>query len=362
MQNALLIQTAFIGDVILTTPMMRALKKAFPKSRLTVVVRPEAAPLLERHPEVDEIYVIDKKGKDRGLFAMWKITCKLRAASFDLLLAPHRSSRTALLALFSAIPARYGYRSGLISYFAYHKRFYREKNKAEIRRLLDFLGAALQIDTSKSPLRPIIHVSEKAHKKAQALLHSFHASQSILIAPSSVWPTKRWPSWHFASLIAKLARAHKTYAFFIIGAPADAKVCAQLLRFVQMFQKPEIEERIYNICGQLSLPELYALMCLSALLVSNDSAPVHLASAAKLPVAAIFGPTTPALGYAPLGDLALVVEKELGCRPCGLHGHKQCPQKHFRCMKELSPHKVFESSQKLLEKSRRRSAMGLGNV
>ena len=351
-RRALLIQSAFIGDVILTTPMIRAFKESFPKTHLCVLVRPEAAALLQDHAFVDELLVFDKKNKDRGPLGMLRMIRKLRSGNFDLLLSPHQSHRSALLAIFSAIPLRFGYAGHLLARFAYQHHLRRDMQVPEIERLFSFLEAVLKYyarsySTKKFNRQACIYIKSEELSIAKNLLQDSRAHQPLVIAPSSVWPTKRWPPWHFAVLIGKLVRQYHRKVL-LVGAPQDIEINANVMHYIKNFQPAWVQEEVHDISGKLSLQGLYGLLSLSSLLISNDSAPVHLGCAAGIPVVAIFGPTVPALGYAPLTPRSTVVQKELACRPCGLHGHKQCPQGHFRCMKELSPLEVLAGVRKVL--------------
>ena len=344
-QNALIIQTAFIGDTILTTSMLQAFKQHYPQARLTLLLKSESAELLREHPTLAEILVMPKKRKQLGIIYMLRLSKMIHARKFDILLAPHKSHRTALLALLSRIPYRVGYNAHRLARLSYHKCLQRDMQKPEIERLLEFLQQALRLApfAFKKYHRPSLQVSASAYQKAKELLAARHiANAPIVLASSSVWPTKQWPSWYFAILAGKLLKTYKR-DILLIGTAQERAVCAKVMYFVKNFQPPWFQKQIHDVSGQLNLPEVYALLTQSALLVSNDSAPVHLACAAGIPVVAIFGPTVPALGYAPLTKNSRVAEqKELSCRPCGLHGHKRCPQQHFRCMKDLTPLMVLE--------------------
>ncbi|MEQ9366284.1 MAG: glycosyltransferase family 9 protein [Leptospirales bacterium] len=353
-QNALLIQTAFIGDVVLTTPMIAAFRKHFPEARLTVMVKPEAVSILRNNPDVHELLVIDKKGAHRGLIGMLRMIRAIRSKKFDVLLSPHKSHRTGFLALASGIPRRIGYSGAGFARLAYHRRLARPENQPEIERLLLFLQQAAprvitESDTQNASRELKIYVDDQARSDARALLSRLDAVRPILLAPSSVWPTKRWTPWGFAELIIKLTETyHKPV--LLIGSKGDRKIADEVLRFLKL-SHPDWEGRgkVHNICGDTSLPALYALMEKSLLLVSNDSAPVHFGCAAGIPVVAIFGPTVPALGYAPIAPRSAVAQLEyLECRPCGTHGARACPLDHFRCMKDLSADQIMSVLEKVM--------------
>ncbi len=345
--NALVIQTAFIGDVILTTPMLYAFKHYFPKAKLAVMVKPQAAEILRELPVIDHVLVIEKRGAHRGVIGTLKIIDTIRQMKFDLLLAPHRSHRTALLSIFSQIPRRCGYRKAGFSSLAYTHRMERDMNRPEIERLLQFLEDATSCPALQFSRDLRIVVNDQARLEAQQIFLQLGIKSPIVIAPSSIWPTKRWTPWGFAFIIGKLIRRYNR-DIVLIGSKEDREAVQKTLYFLRLFQPESLQERIFDLSGQTSLAGLYALLEKSFLLISNDSAPVHIGCAAKIPVVAIFGPTVPAFGYAPITKNSTVAQIDLNCRPCGLHGHHKCPQKHFRCMKELSPAIVMEAVERVL--------------
>lgn len=330
--------------------MIAAFRKNFPEARLTVMVKPEAVSILKHNPAVDELLVIDKKGEHRGLFGMLRMIRSMRLKQFDLLLSPHKSHRTGFLAMASGIPRRIGYSGAGWARFAYHRRLQRPENQPEIERLLLFLEQGTPgCTTQDAPKDLIIYVDDAARNEARTLLAGLDAVRPILVAPSSIWPTKRWTPWGFAELIVKL---YETYhkPVLLIGSKGDSEVAEEALRFLKLGH-PDWASRgkVHNICGQTSLTGLYALMEKSLLLVSNDSAPIHFGCAAGIPVVAIFGPTVPALGYAPIAPRSAVAQlEELGCRPCGTHGAKKCPLDHFRCMKDLSADQIMGVLEKVM--------------
>lgn len=354
-RRALLIQTAFIKDVVLTTPMFRAFKKSFPNTYLCVLVRPEAAALLHGHAFVDELFVIDKKGKDHGLRGSLRIIRKLRSGNFDLLLSPQPSYWSGLLAVFSAIPSRFGYASHILARLAYHHCVRGDRShENETEGLLSLLEVVLgyygkPYHTEKFDLRPCIYARPEELSIAKDLLREKRALRPFVLAPSSFWPTQRWPPWYFAVLTAKLIRQYRRKVF-LVGEVQDREVNVRVMYYIKHFQLDWVHEDVHDISGRLSLQGLYALLSLSSLLISNDSAPAHLGCAAGIPVVAIFGSTAPTSAYAPLPLRFAAAQKKLSCRPCAppRDGYRRCPQKHFRCMKELSPLDVLKEVRKVL--------------
>ena len=353
-RKALLIPSTSVRDVILTTPMIRAFKESFPNTHLCVLVHPKAAALLHGHAFIDELLVIEEGNKNCSPLGLLRIIPNLCSGNFDLLLSSHQSWRNTLLALFSAIPLRFGYTTHLLTRLAYHHHLKRDMRLPEAERLLSLLKMVLEyhnnpnsVRTEKFDSQPCLHVNPQELAFAKNILQDNRAHQPIVIAPSSSSPTKRWPPWYFAVLIGKLVRQYRR-KIFLVGPPQYMASNAKVMHYIENFQPDWVQEEVCDIAGVLSLQGLYALLSLSSLLISNDSSPLQLGSAAGIPVVAIFGPTTPALGYAPLTPRSTVVQKNLACRPCGPPRHGQCPQKHFRCMKDLSPLEVLAGVRKVL--------------
>jgi heptosyltransferase-2 len=313
----------------------------FPNSHLAAVLRPDAAKVLEGLPFLDEIIPWDKKSKHRGIGGLRKLAAELKSREFETLLSPHSSHRTGFLSYLSGVPNRYGFVDAGFSRFAYTHRLARQGNLPEIKRLLDFLDQSIAPGAASASTDLHLAEDDAGRAEAESILRSHDAIRPILLAPSSVWATKRWTPYGFAELAGKLVKKHKCRVF-LVGSPDDRALCDQVLNFVKDFQHEYVQEKVVNVAGDTSLRGFFSLVKRSRLMVSNDSAPVHYACAARIPVVALFGPTVPALGYAPITKNSRTAEIDLACRPCGTHGAKVCPLLHFRCMKELTADLVME--------------------
>lgn len=327
--------------------MFAAFKRFFPDSYLAAVVKPDAAQVLKGLPYLDEIISFDKKKSHRGISGLRKLAADLQSRDFDILLSPHSSYRTAFLSRLSKIPERYGYLDASFSRIAYNHRLPRHSSQPEILRLLSFLSDSVCPDASKASTDLVLAEDQACVLEAESVLRKHEASRPILLAPSSVWATKRWTPAGFAELAGKLVRKHKC-KILLVGSPSDKAICEQVMAFIRDLQPLFVQDRVTVAAGETSLRGFYSLVKRSRLLVSNDSAPVHYACAAKTPVVALFGPTVPALGYAPITKNSRIAEINLACRPCGTHGGKVCPLSHFRCMKELTADMVMAKVSELL--------------
>jgi heptosyltransferase II len=320
----LVIQTAFLGDVALTTPLLSAL--AAQHGAVDVVTTPIAAPLLETHPAVRTVIPYDKRGTDRGWAGVRRLAGRIKSERYDRAYLPHRSLRTAALALLGRIPARIGF-SGRWS-FLYTDARAKPRTGHEADRLL---ALAKQPPGAYPPhLRP----TPEDERAAAAVTDG----DFVALAPGSIWGSKRWP--HYPELAARLA---ERVAVVVVGGAGDVALGDAIVRAVGPSRR-----RAVNACGRLTLRQSAALIGRAALLVTNDSAPLHLASATGTPVVALFGPTVTEFGFGPIrpGDVALGVEG-LQCRPCSPHGPPQCPLGHHRCMRDLTVAAVIAAIEEL---------------
>lgn len=332
--KVLILQTAFLGDAVLTTPLLGALKKAYPSCSVSLLCTPETQDVFEGNDNLDELLVMDKRGEDRSLGALLRWAKRLRG-KYDIAVIPHRSFRTALLAWLAGIPKRIGFNLSEGSFLLTDKVAFEwithdaERNM----KLLEPLGI--------SGVTPAISVKGgPVDWEALAQAHGLTLSSMwVGMNPGSVWATKRWLPERFAVVADSLIRELKCQVL-IFGSEKDRPAADAVA--AAMKEKP------VNLCGKTTIKTLSALIERCGLFITNDSGPMHLASAAKVPVVAVFGPTTRELGFFPYGPNSVVVELDLSCRPCSLHGGHTCPLGHFKCMKDLGPEKVLEACKTLL--------------
>jgi len=340
--NILIIQTAFLGDAVLTTPLVGALHEQFPNSRLTILCTPEITDVFERHPAVSEMIVFDKRGKERSWSAKWKLITRLKSMCFDLAVIPHRSVTSALLAYLSGIPRRVGFSTSQGRWFLTDVVPF-EWGVHDVERNL----ALLKVFGVQNPSRDLWLKAEP--EAAQRIYERLRAAgvlpfdKLVGINPGSVWATKRWLPEGFAVVADRLMREKGAKVVFIGGA-RDAGAMRQILALMK--------EKPLNWVGETSLKELVAVVSRCQTFLTNDSGPLHIAVAARVPTVAIFGPTTKELGFFPYGSGHIVLEKELPCRPCSLHGGNKCPLDHFQCMKLITPEEVFEAVQAQLARGK----------
>ena len=317
--ETLVIQTAFLGDVVLTTPLLSLLAERH--GPLDVVTTPAAAALLETHPAVAEVIRYDKRGSDAGVAGLWRLGRRLRARRYARVYLPHGSWRSAGLALLVGAAERTGFADSAAA-VTYTTRVAAAKRGHQVERLLRLAGPpAGAVPPVSLGLTP-----EDRMAAARWMAERGVGSGFIALAPGSIWGTKRWPD--YPALAAAVEGP-----IVVLGGEEDGALAAEIL--------VAAPGRAHSAAGTVSLRVAAALVEQAAVLVTNDSAPLHLATAVGTPVVAVFGPTVPAFGFGPRGRRDLVVEHDrLPCRPCSSHGPRVCPLGHHRCMRELSVERV----------------------
>lgn len=338
-KKILIIQTAFIGDVVLGTPLIQAISKGFPGAEVHLITTPKGKDILDGDPCLANIISYDKKGQQKGIFHFLKIAEELRRMRFDLAVIPHPSFRSSLLAFLGGIPYRIGFNRNAGAFLFTSKVPYRlELHEAKRNLELAYMLGAPEDDY---PLR--IAISDRDRKISQEFMSMngvLPGSLLIGILPCSVWPTKRWLPERFAQAGDVLANELKA-RIILVGGLDDG----WLIEKIALLMK----NRPILAAGRLTLKQLAVVIERCQLFITNDSGPLHIAMAMKTPTVAIFGPTTVDLGFGPYGESFRVVEKAgLGCRPCGKHGGQRCPEKTFNCMKEITVDEVVAAAKGLI--------------
>ena len=320
--SSLVIQTSFLGDVVLTTPLIAELATRGP---VDVVVTPAAAPLLANHPLIRSVIAYDKRGRDDGLGGIISLARSLSFAKYDAAYLAQGSVRTAVIARAARIRRIVGFDSSG-GKLLYTVRVHYRKDRHHAERLWRLAVGDAAADPSPESIRPHLYPGETERHAVDALLESVprDGAPMVALAPGSIWGTKRWP--HYPALAAKLA---PLYRIVVTGGSADAALAAAIAAAAG-------PERVIDATGRLTLLASAELIARCAAIVTNDSAPQHLASAVGTPTLSIFGPTVPEFGFGPLAPRHRTAGNQtLSCRPCDRHGPQVCPLGHFRCMREL---------------------------
>jgi len=346
LKKILVFNPSFIGDSILTTPPITAIKKCYPDSNIYFCVRPESSELFACLEDIKEVIVFDKRNKDKGLKGIIAFSRKIKEYDFNLIVSPHKSLRTMILLKLTGCKNIVGFKEAACS-FLLNSKVHRDMNLHEVERNLSLLAKICE-NYSLSKIKemagyPKVCCDIKYERKLQKLFKSLKRDYKKIvgIAPASVWNTKMWPVEYYASVIEKLYR--ERILSLVVASKSEYAVAQQL--------KSECNVPFLDFAAKTSLTELSAIIKNIDLLLCNDSAPMHIAASHKTPVVAIFGPTTENLGFFPygVGKSRVVEDKSLYCRPCALHGGKKCPEKHFKCMKNISPEQVYSAVMELIQ-------------
>lgn len=323
----LVVQTSFLGDMVLTTPLLTHLAEVSGRG-VDVVCTPSAAPLLANHPAVGDVIVYDKRGVHRGLAGFARVVRQLRARGYAGAAIAQQSVRSGALAAMAGIEHRVGFAAAPGRAF-YTARVAPYENVHHADRLFS-LGTMLTGRADAPRPRPSLTPGDRERTSVDAILQGagWAADEPfVALAPGSVWGTKRWPGY------AELARLLAPSRIVTVGASADGAIAREIAAAAP--------GRVIDATGRLSLLASAELIGRARLLVTNDSAPLHLASAMNTPTVAIFGPTVPEFGFGPLAERSTTIGHEsLACRPCSRHGPQRCPLGHWRCMREITPDAV----------------------
>jgi len=320
--------------MVLTTPLFARLAT---EGSVDVVCTPAASGLLANHPAVREVIVYDKRGVDRGIGGLARLAGALRRRRYEAAFLAQGSVRSGALTLAAGIPERVGFSTSAGRAF-YTTRVVSTDGEHHASRLLSLADrGAHSTAADRAHPRPRLYPGEPERAAADTLLRRVGPGEPLIVlAPGSIWATKRWP--YYADLARDLVSDAR---IVIIGSEADRPFADEIA--------DATGGRAIDTSGRLSLLASAEVIGRARVLVTNDSAPLHLASAMNTPTLAVFGPTVPAFGFGPLADRAAIAEVEgLECRPCDRHGPRRCPLGHWRCMREITAGDVAALARALL--------------
>lgn len=328
LKKILVVQTASIGDVILTTPLIEKLHASYPKAQIDILVKKGNESLFSGHPYLKNILIWNKKEhKYRNLLDLINA---VREQKYDLLVNVQRFFTTGLIALLSKAKKTVGFNKNPLSLFftVRIKHLIGKKGEGihEIDRNHKLIESWTDDKSGKMKLYP--------SQKNMAKMSSYKTHKYICIAPTSLWFTKQYP---IEKWIAFLKNIDPNLYVYFLGAPVDARICQQIIIDSK-------HANCLNLSGKLSFLESAALMKDADMNFVNDSAPMHLASAVNAPITVLYCSTVPDFGFGPLSDDSKVIEVDeaLDCRPCGLHGHRVCPKKHFKCALNIDTKRLLD--------------------
>ena len=322
----LVIQTAFIGDVILITPLLSALKEIYPESIIDVLVSRKCEIVLKNNPVVNKIHKLNKRN-------FWQAIQNIKKGKYDLSVSPHSSIRSGVTAFLAGIKHRIGFKRYAQQLFLTNSIEHR-KGVHKIEKNLDLMKllpeqTSNQVFNKQTKLCP----TSENYIKADGIMEGFTSMKKVLLAPGSVWFTKRWPTEHYNELASMLLE--QGYMVILAGSPEEKALCDEIAGNQKNYYN------LKNITGSFDILDTAALVEKVNLVVCNDSGMMHIANAMKTRVFAFFGPTVQGIGYYPYQQNDFIFEVDLPCRPCGSHGGVHCPLRHFNCMRAIKPETVF---------------------
>ena len=339
-KKVLVIQTAFPGDAILTLPLIQELKKKRSDYLIDVLCIPSTAEIFTASPYVNSIISFDKKGKQKSIFSFIKFIKELKSKNYEVVYSPHRSLRSAIIAMNLSAKETYGFNNSSLKFAFKHEVKY-DPSVHEVKRNLEFVGD--DYSTDKWRITPEITVTKESKEKVQKFLSEIKIDKFIVIAPGSVWETKRYPAEYYRQIIEHFVTLQ--YQIVLIGGAEDKNLCETL--------KGTEKENVIITAGDFSFIETIELLKSSSLLICNDSAPTHLGVSADIPVLTIYCSTVPQFGFYPYNIKSDYISYDnLSCKPCGIHGYSSCPLSTFDCAKLLAPDLVIERAEKLLSNER----------
>lgn len=315
-QKILIIQTAFLGDVILATGILHKLRLRFPLAQIDFLLKKENLHVLAHHPDLNQIITFDKSKKWKEI---WQIVKQLRRERYDLVINLHRFASSGIITTLANATVTVGFDKNPLSTFysddVPHVLGNKENPYHEIQRNNSVIAHL----TDDVVFKPYLKITEEALAKTADLRNTKY----VCIAPNSVWYTKQWLEEKWAALMRKIP---EDVTIYLLGGAGDKTTCDRIKNNAR-------RNHVKILAGSLTLLESAALMKDAIINFVNDSAPTHLASAVDAAVCTVYCSTVPAFGFGPLSTFSRVVEtgEDLPCRPCNLHGYKNCPKGHFKC-------------------------------
>lgn len=337
MKKILIIQTAFIGDVILTTPVIEKLAEFYPEAKIDFLLRRGNEGLLKQHPKLNDVFIWKKKVNK--ITSLIRLIYLVRSKRYDAVINAQRFFASGLITALSGARVKVGFRKNPMSVFFSKKIGHRLIGQHETGRNLSLVKDL----TDNKYVRPKLYPSIKDEAKVA----KYQGLPYLCFAPNSVWKTKEFPALKWVEII--LAQDDE-WIIYLIGGPGDFEQCEEIREMCG-------RTNVINLCGKLSFLESAVLMKKAVMNYVNDSAPLHISSAMDAPCNAVFCSTIPSFGFGPLGKGSKVIEsrENLACRPCGIHGRKKCPLNHFDCAYTIKKDDFDQAEYKAYSKAEEKS-------
>ncbi len=337
MKRILIINQNWRGDVLFSTPFIRAVRQRYPQAFIACLVAERCAAILENNPHLNQVIVLDEQAQHKGILGKIKLIKLLRGKKFDLAFLLHRSLTRTLICLFAGIKEKVGYHTSKRALFLSSAV---PASKGPLHKVEYFLNIARFYGIEAEDKNYEFFAGIKDKQYAYQLLEKHNLKLSdflVVINPGGNWNLKRWPVEKFAALADQLMERFRA-KIIITGAEKDIELADQIS--AQMVYQP------VTLCGQTSLGQLAALLGEVKLVIANDSGPMHIAVSQGTEVIALFGPTSPEItGPYGRGNYT-VIQKGI---ECGIPCYKlDCPDNH--CMKAISVEDVIEVVERIKHK------------
>jgi len=337
MKRVLIVNVNWLGDTLFATPLIRAVKETHSDSYIAILTHPRCYDILEGNPNISEIIIYDEKKQHKNLLRRFAIIAYLRSRNFDTAFILKKSLSRTLLLLFSKIPARVGYASKRAGFLLTKSVDIPNEGMHKVEYFLN-LGKAAGVEVKNKNYE--IHISGKDMEKGEKILRDtgINCKNFVILNAGGNWNPKRWPAENFAKLgdeISKTTGAH----IVLTGAEKDVALAENIAGLM--------EHKPFILCGKTGLKTLGAIFKKAVCVISNDSGPMHLASAVGSSVIAIFGPTSAKLTGPYGGGRCRVLHKDIGCKvPCY---DVKC--KDNRCMKAVTVEEVMGAFNEIIRRS-----------
>ena len=339
-----ILQTAFLGDTALISSMVEKINERYGKdAEIHLIIKKGIEDLFKNDKRVRSITIFDKRGQEKGFFGFLKAIIKVRRLKLDVMFNVHRSLRSGLVTFFSGAGTKIGFKEAVLS--PLFTRTVKREGDHEVLKNHLLLEA---YDPSFKKIKPQMSSKYKLYAPTKSSLDELNKTSKepfMVIAPGSKWNTKRWDPEGYIKLTEKLLKTYNHDIVFV-GDKDDETLIGNIIAGIN---NDNSKKRIINLANKLDISDLMFLISKATLVITNDSAPQHIAVGLNVPVVAIFGPTVRSLGYYPFSEDSIVVEAhEVKCRPCGLHGHMKCPKKTHECMSSIKDEYVYNAVRRLI--------------
>jgi heptosyltransferase-2 len=338
-KRILITRTDRLGDVVLSTPVIRHMRKLYPSAYIAFMVRPENRDVVANNPDLNEVVVYDKYGFHKSFISTLRFALGLRKKRFDTGIALHPTNRVHIIMFLAGIPTRIGYdgKMGfLLTKRIFHHKQVGKKHEADYN--FDLLREA-GFDTSGAGRRPYMFTTENEKRLVGCMKRDYGIGDNVIAMHAGAsCPSKRWPPERFAQAADILAGRYGSDVVLVGGDETSG--------FSERVAS-SVKGKITDLTGMLLLGELAEFLSRCRLFISNDSGPVHVAVAVGTPVIAVFGRKDPGLSplrWGPLGDKDIALHKDVGCEKCLAHN---C-DKDFACLKAISVEEVVEAAGRIL--------------